>query len=289
MRQRAHDVQRDLGADVLDDEEQAEPRALGLGRKAVEADHVLAHIGLDEQDGGFAGAQVLQRSGAAEGEIADAVHVENDVVLADLVHGSLQLADQGCVSGQIRSRSGKYVRYRAPSRVSTRWPATLACAPIRKSGKVRSRGVEVEAKAPLPHGFTAMLAFSRQSVKILDDNDPCLIIGHGTKFSSDFAPKWQILLPKSTGSLVAEVVDVVSDTRLRIKKEFGGESGKGTLRVREKIGEALASGSEGLEYKRLPYTDQQDMYRFVYKRLKEGGCIGIFPEGLMTDSIFLRF
>ena len=42
---------------------------------------------------------------------------------------------------------------------------------------------------------------------ILDDNDPCLIIGHGTKFSSDFAPKWQILLPKSTGSLVAEVVE----------------------------------------------------------------------------------
>jgi iron complex outermembrane receptor protein len=47
-----------------------------------------------------------------------------------------------------------------------------------QSGKVRSRGVEVEAKAPLPHGFNATVAFSRQSVKILEDNDPARV-GHG--------------------------------------------------------------------------------------------------------------
>ncbi|WP_254605136.1 TonB-dependent siderophore receptor [Sphingomonas bacterium] len=47
-----------------------------------------------------------------------------------------------------------------------------------QSGKVRSRGVEVEAKAPLPHGFNAMFAFSRQSVKVLDDLDPNNV-GHG--------------------------------------------------------------------------------------------------------------
>ena len=113
----------------------------------------------------------------------------------------------------------------------------------------------------------------------LADDDPCLVIGHGTNFTSEFSPRWQILLPKSTGSLVAEVVEIISETQLRIKKEFGGESGKGTTRVREKVEEARENGESGLDYKRLPFTDQQDMYRFVYKRLKEGGCIGIFPEG----------
>ena len=47
-----------------------------------------------------------------------------------------------------------------------------------QSGKVRSRGAEVEAKAPLPYGFHLDLAFSRQSVKILQDDDP-LRVGHG--------------------------------------------------------------------------------------------------------------
>ncbi|WP_419825634.1 TonB-dependent siderophore receptor [Sphingomonas sp.] len=47
-----------------------------------------------------------------------------------------------------------------------------------QSGKVRSRGVEVEARAPLPHGFNALFSFSRQSVKILEDADP-VRVGHG--------------------------------------------------------------------------------------------------------------
>ncbi len=47
-----------------------------------------------------------------------------------------------------------------------------------QSGKVRSRGVEVEAQAQLPFGFDARLAFSRQSVRILEDQDPNNV-GHG--------------------------------------------------------------------------------------------------------------
>lgn len=87
------------------------------------------------------------------------------------------------------------------------------------------------------------------------------------------------MLTKSLNYTAAEVTEVISDTEVRIKKEFGGESGKGTARVREQIAEAQATGAEGLEFKRLPFIDQQDMYRFVYQRLKEGGAIGIFPEG----------
>lgn len=105
------------------------------------------------------------------------------------------------------------------------------------------------------------------------------MIGHGTKFLSEFTPKMQIMLPKSVLSAVAEVVEVVSDTELRIKKEFGGESGKGTARIREKLKEVEAEGQQGLEFKKLPHVDQAEMYHYVYECLRNGGCIGIFPEG----------
>ena len=110
----------------------------------------------------------------------------------------------------------------------------------------------------------------------LSDTDPCLVLGEGTSFLSQFSPKTQVMLPKSLNSAVAEVVEVISDTELRIKKEFGGENGKGTARFREAVKE---SEGKGVAYKALPFVDQQEMYRYVYQRLKEGGCIGIFPEG----------
>jgi glycerol-3-phosphate O-acyltransferase/dihydroxyacetone phosphate acyltransferase len=95
----------------------------------------------------------------------------------------------------------------------------------------------------------------------------------------------QILLPKSLNSLVAEVSEVISDTQLKIKREFGGESGKGTSRMREKFSELQQEGLKGLEYKRLPFVDQQKMYRYVYQCLKKGGSIGIFPEGVSCKSL----
>ncbi|KAI0082693.1 glycerol-3-phosphate O-acyltransferase [Panus rudis PR-1116 ss-1] len=117
----------------------------------------------------------------------------------------------------------------------------------------------------------------------LSGEDPCLVVGYETKFTSEFTPKMQIMLPKAVGSVVAEVVEVISDTELRIKKEFGGESGKGTARVREKIKEVQAQGQKGLDFKRLPHIDQHKMYEYVYECLKTGGCIGIFPEGGSHD------
>ena len=42
-----------------------------------------------------------------------------------------------------------------------------------QTGKVRSQGVEFEGSAPLPYGFNARVAFSRQRVKVTQDaNDP---------------------------------------------------------------------------------------------------------------------
>ena len=97
----------------------------------------------------------------------------------------------------------------------------------------------------------------------------------------------QIMLPKSVNYPLAEVVEVISDTEMRIKKEFGGESGKGTARVREKLKELEAEGVEGLEFKRLPHVDQAEMYHYVYECLRHGGCIGIFPEGKCPIRLLL--
>lgn len=101
----------------------------------------------------------------------------------------------------------------------------------------------------------------------------------GTKFTEQIKLRSRLLLSKATGYAQAEVTTVISDTELLIKREFGGESGKGTARVREKLDEARQDGLDGLDFKILPYIDQKEMYRHVYQKLREGGCIGIFPEG----------
>lgn len=120
----------------------------------------------------------------------------------------------------------------------------------------------------------------------LSDTDPCVVLGEGTSFRSQFSPKTQIMLSKNLNFAVAEIVEVISDTELRIKKEFGGENGKGTTRLREAVKE---SEGKGVAYKALPFVDQQEMYGHVYQRLKEGGCIGIFPEGTLQGFSFLRW
>jgi iron complex outermembrane receptor protein len=63
-------------------------------------------------------------------------------------------------------------------------------------GKVRSQGIEVEATAPLPHGFNAKLAYSRQRVKKVEDVVPANIglplatVGRGgISANLEWAPK----------------------------------------------------------------------------------------------------
>jgi glycerol-3-phosphate O-acyltransferase/dihydroxyacetone phosphate acyltransferase len=85
------------------------------------------------------------------------------------------------------------------------------------------------------------------------------------------------MLSKSMNSLVAEIAEVISDTELKIQKEFAG--GKGTIRIREKVAELQELGQAGLNFKRLPFIDQHEMYQHVYTTLNQGGSIGIFPEG----------
>ncbi|KAI0670469.1 glycerol-3-phosphate O-acyltransferase [Trametes maxima] len=112
----------------------------------------------------------------------------------------------------------------------------------------------------------------------ISDEDPCLIIGHGTRFKTEFSPKMQIMLPRNIGSGVAEVVEVISDIELKVRKEFSG-----TPKLREKLKELLAGGQKGFSFKRLPFVDQHEMYQYVYQCLTESGAICIFPEGGSHD------
>ncbi|KAJ6606886.1 glycerol-3-phosphate O-acyltransferase [Mycena sp. CBHHK59/15] len=117
----------------------------------------------------------------------------------------------------------------------------------------------------------------------LSPDDPCLVIGEGTRFLTEFTPRMQIMLPKALDSAAAEVSEIISDTELKIKKEFSVESGKRTEQFRAAVEVAQKEGQSGLEFRRLPFVDQQEMYRHVYDCLNHGGSIGIFPEGGSHD------
>jgi iron complex outermembrane receptor protein len=66
-----------------------------------------------------------------------------------------------------------------------------------QTGKVRSQGGEIEGSAPLPYGFNARVAYSRQRVKVTEDlNDPSRVgrglqtVGRGGKSAYlDWAPR----------------------------------------------------------------------------------------------------
>lgn len=131
------------------------------------------------------------------------------------------------------------------------------------------------------------------TISVHPSGDGLLIKGHGTSFKSQLVPKGQIMLPKWTGYASNEVVEVISDTELKVKKEWKDERAKDALNgkkpppTKREGGSAPSSGTAtprmddrpGTEYQCLPYVDQTEMYASVYEKLAEGGCLGIFPEG----------
>jgi glycerol-3-phosphate O-acyltransferase/dihydroxyacetone phosphate acyltransferase len=111
---------------------------------------------------------------------------------------------------------------------------------------------------------------------------------HGTNstFTKQCMPRGQIVLPKEVGYATGEIAEVISDTQVRLAREFittgkGGASDvKATPRV---LGACEEAKGAGLAYKVLPYVDQHGVYGAVFKRLNEQGAIGIFPEGGSHD------
>ncbi|ORE11660.1 hypothetical protein BCV72DRAFT_283866 [Rhizopus microsporus var. microsporus] len=108
-------------------------------------------------------------------------------------------------------------------------------------------------------------------IQLLDrKTDPLRITGINTKFTQQLKPRDLIALPKSYGQ--SEVVEIISDTELLIKKEFK------ELKAME-----LLTRPEGTSYKCIPHVDQDAVYKCVHEELHRGGCITIFPEGGSHD------
>ncbi|TRM59370.1 hypothetical protein BD626DRAFT_508115 [Schizophyllum amplum] len=121
-------------------------------------------------------------------------------------------------------------------------------------------------------------------------DDPCLVLGKDTRFQSELSPRMTITLPKDIGYASSEVVEVLSDTEVRVKREFKGESDVGTAQVLEAQEQKRKEGADGFSYKCVPYVSQEEMFRQVYRKLDEGGSIAVFPEGGSHDRTdFLPF
>ncbi|KAA1133241.1 hypothetical protein PGTUg99_011671 [Puccinia graminis f. sp. tritici] len=114
--------------------------------------------------------------------------------------------------------------------------------------------------------------------------DPCILHGKNTKFTHELAPKKQILLSKQLGFVTVEVVEILDDCCLRVKKPFPTKGVEALREEGNKIEAGIDSDSVvGVPFKILPYVDQTQMYGKVFEKLKNGGCLGIFPEGGSHD------
>ncbi|CAN3356550.1 glycerol-3-phosphate O-acyltransferase 1 [Diutina catenulata] len=107
----------------------------------------------------------------------------------------------------------------------------------------------------------------------IDPVDPLVVRGHGTKFTEECMERGLVALPQSLGS--TEVSEIISDTELRIRKEF--KSG-------DKVATLL---SKGTKFKVADRVDQKQVYNTVFQHLAHGHCIGIFPEGGSHDRTSL--
>ncbi|KAJ9065485.1 Glycerol-3-phosphate/dihydroxyacetone phosphate acyltransferase [Entomophthora muscae] len=109
------------------------------------------------------------------------------------------------------------------------------------------------------------------ALKLADqDVEPLMISGVGTKFTEQV--KSGTLLSLAKTKVTAEVVEVISDTSLLIKKPITDEESL----------EALSSG-KGIGFTCIPHLDQSIVYKAVYETFNKGGCVGIFPEGGSHD------
>ncbi|KAJ3413695.1 hypothetical protein HDV05_007683 [Chytridiales sp. JEL 0842] len=105
--------------------------------------------------------------------------------------------------------------------------------------------------------------------------DLSLVYGVGTTFTKQIKARCQIAIAGE----VLEVVEVISDTQLRVKTPFTVPAAITALTSKDDTGLNYATSA----YKITPHVDQGDMFAAVIERLNEGGCIGIFPEGGSHD------
>ena len=164
-----------------------------------------------------------------------------------------------------------------------------------KSMKRRFIGTASAAVGALPvaRALDSVKAAKGRILLPSPDDDPTLIRGVDTDFNNgDFEIGGLIVLPKVRGQTPStEIAEITSPTELRLKKPF-----KTSEALESLTGQASSSGksiaksvandktdAKGTTFKVAPHVDQTKVYDRVFEDLKDGGCIGIFPEGGSHD------
>lgn len=101
------------------------------------------------------------------------------------------------------------------------------------------------------------------------EKNPLLVTGEGTKFTHECMHRGLLALPKSLGAV--EIDEIISDTKLTLRKEFTRS---------DTIVKLL---SKGTPFKVADKIDQKQVYQYVFDHLSAGNCVGIFPEGGSHD------
>jgi len=128
------------------------------------------------------------------------------------------------------------------------------------------------------------------------DKNPCLVKGNGVNFkAADFQVGGLLVLPTVKHAAAnAEILDIVSEDEIQLKKPFKGNAaisqltGKGLVVPDGQTEEAVKRRMQeeefqGSPFKVAPKIDQTKVYDAVFEKLNDGGCIGIFPEGGSHD------
>ncbi|QIW99423.1 hypothetical protein AMS68_004941 [Peltaster fructicola] len=156
-----------------------------------------------------------------------------------------------------------------------------------KSMKRAFIGLAAGAMGSVPVGRALDSKKEAQGRILLADKngEQTLIEGKDVDFtSSQFMPGGTLVLPSVNGtSASAEIKEIVNATEIRLKKPFKGEVA--LRQLTGKLGNDDSSGKdfEGTAFNVAPHIDQSEVYEAVFKRISEGGCIGIFPEGGSHD------
>lgn len=129
------------------------------------------------------------------------------------------------------------------------------------------------------------------------EGNPTLIRGNGVDFTDSkvFMKGGLLVLPSVNNEAAnSEIEEILGPNEIKLKKPFKGEVAQKQLTGKD-IGQGnghLPAGSasektgrefEGTSFQVAPHIDQSKVYEAVSEKIKEGGCIGIFPEGGSHD------
>ena len=194
-----------------------------------------------------------------------------------------QFVDPLILGGTVRHDAKRRISFLIAEKSMRRWFVGFAAGLV---GSV-SVGRALDLKKPVKQG----------RIYLPDSEaDPTLVKGIDTDFEdAQFMVGGLLVLPSVNNEAAnSEIHEILGPNEIRVKKPFAGDVAYKQLTghaVEESNGhlvngEAKGAGGEaysGTKFSVAPHVDQSKVYEAVFRRLKEGGCIGIFPEGGSHD------